>query len=488
MRFFLGALAAGLLCGVVRAAEPIVTAEEFERYERLVEQECRSGEGDSCYMVWLSGKLLLRGEGRPRDPIRALALLELACGQGLTYACSSLGEMYRKGDGVERDVARALEWYEKACRHPIPHAHACGVIASVHFYGDGTRRDRDRAASYAEEACAETDGAGCTILGLCLALGEGRPRDRRRAIELFEGACEFQDWAPACYSLGVTFESNSALDLPRAAELYERACIGGHGGGCRLLGRMCEVGRWKHPSQERAVSWYRKACELGDEEGCAARKRLEADATRPARRGELERACHGGDARQCWELAHLWLRGDDAARDPPKGVAYLERACTGGFGTACQNLATRYKHGVGVEKDAPRALEFMRRGCDLGSGVSCGMVGQLFERGEDVEENGAIAAAWYARACRTEHPSCFQLANSLRDGQFVQRDVPRAARLLNGECQRDAWWACRALAELLEQGDGISKDPERAARLYAKACELGDLMICARARPAPSSP
>jgi TPR repeat protein len=78
----------------------------------LVSRACDQGWMEGCQRL---GFAHLRGEGTPRDPLRAAALFDQACEGGLGAACSDLGYMYRSADGVARDEERSIGYLKKAC-------------------------------------------------------------------------------------------------------------------------------------------------------------------------------------------------------------------------------------------------------------------------------------------------------------------------------------------------------------------------------------
>lgn len=99
--------------------------------------------GWSCYAL---ANHYLEGTGVPRDPKRALALLQKACDARHGLACASLGSRYASGTGVPKDAKRAEFLWDRACRHG--EQLGCLLLGSV-------RRARDRAQGKpSKEVCA----------------------------------------------------------------------------------------------------------------------------------------------------------------------------------------------------------------------------------------------------------------------------------------------------------------------------------------------
>ena len=99
-------------------------------------------------------------------------------------------------------------------------------------------------------------------------------------------------------------EAERKGELPRAVELYTRACDAGVVRVCSVLGTMVWQGKGTEANPARAYTLYVRACDGGDMSGCfsagichrtgACAEKNDAEATK-----FLKRACEGGDARAC---------------------------------------------------------------------------------------------------------------------------------------------------------------------------------------------
>ena len=58
-------------------------------------------------------------------------------------------------------------------------------------------------------------------------------------------------------------------------------------------------------------------------------------------------------------------------RDPGRVVELWGRACSGGSASACAELASMYEAGRGVRRDREQAAVFVRRACDAGVAPAC---------------------------------------------------------------------------------------------------------------------
>ena len=127
-----------------------------ERQGRFLQSACDNGDGESCFLL---GSLSFAGQGVPKDPARAFALLSRSCSYGWWRGCSGLAELYRSGVGTTVDATQAIQWFDKACRHDI--ASSCFSASSMYStLNDSTKADQRLRqgcqifASFAESSAA----------------------------------------------------------------------------------------------------------------------------------------------------------------------------------------------------------------------------------------------------------------------------------------------------------------------------------------------
>ena len=109
----------------------------------------------------------LAGEGRPRDPARAMALFYRAADAGLPVAVVRIGLMHAGGQGVGRDPAKAVAFYNLALKLGEPSVYP--ELGQAYLNGRGVIRDARKAcdlfrqgtaAGNAEAARLETTSCG----------------------------------------------------------------------------------------------------------------------------------------------------------------------------------------------------------------------------------------------------------------------------------------------------------------------------------------
>ncbi len=173
-------------------------------------------------------------------------------------------------------------------------------------------------------------------------------------------------------------------------------------------------------------------------------------------RSLAQRACDGGSARGCDQLALLY-RQEQAPLPPNTTIDAFERRvlamydaeCARGDAFACDHLRSAYEHGtppIGTP-DGDKAADYRRRATDL---------------------YRAECARGVADAC-THH------------GLLVEHD--EAAASLSRGCDGGDAWACYLLGwSHYRLGDGVPKDAVRARQLVERACRCGQDEACAAAQ------
>jgi hypothetical protein len=70
-------------------------------------------------------------------------------------------------------------------------------------------------------------------------------------------------------------------------------------------------------------------------------------------------------------LGQSYLVGQGTAPDPASAVKNFDKACTGGNAASCAEVALLYNRGVAGVQDHRTALQRLRRACDLGLVTAC---------------------------------------------------------------------------------------------------------------------
>ena len=174
----------------------------------------------------------------------------------------------------------------------------------------------------------------------------------RPLFDAYEKACR-QGRADACLGLAEASLAQKGLTrrlrARKAEEYLSRACQGGSGRGCYLLGERlltAHAGYWQ--AEREGIEAYKRGCALGSGEACFGFAR-ENDVDYGVRRRQpaisapsYQKACALAEiAEACWWAGLMMQQGQGVARDLEGGEALIRKACDGGFEKACQRLMTK---------------------------------------------------------------------------------------------------------------------------------------------------
>lgn len=259
-------------------------------------------EGDTrCVTVHWTGSVVRRAPG-----LLALAEVRADCDEHRARACAELARRTLSGEGVAADARAALQLYDGACAGGD--AGACAATAAMWREGRHAEADVTQAITYEQRACDLGARDACGRVGITLADERSPLYDPVRARATLAAACEAED-APSCTALArlLTAGAGGAADVPRALDLYRRACAR-DATACTRAAAIYAEGRNGRPDLRAALALYGVGCDRGDAAACAAAGEIYAHgpanlASPLLARRSFERACQGGDAAACARVA-----------------------------------------------------------------------------------------------------------------------------------------------------------------------------------------
>lgn len=157
-----------------------------------------------------------------------------------------------------------------------------------------------------------------------------------RAAELWIEACR-RGHARSCHNAGWVIDGRGGRSEHLAVPWFRRACNGGDGRGCSMIGLKHEWGRGLPRAPVRARAYYKLGCDLGD-----------------ANLG-------------CFQQAVLLVTDAPESQDAwAEAMPLFERSCDAGRGAACLALAGALE---GAEPET--AARLRARGCQLEPDERC---------------------------------------------------------------------------------------------------------------------
>jgi TPR repeat protein len=252
------------------------------------------------------------------------------------------------------------------------------------------------------------------------------------------------------YSQGRTLYD--ARQYAAARPLLRKAAEGGHRDAMFYLGRSYDSDVPGNSAIEtddtEAVSWYRKAAELG-----------------------MPWAMNN--------LGKMYAHGQGGLKpDSATAVSWYRKALELGNEQAMNNLGSMYELGEGgLNRDNATAVSWYRKASELGSEVGMNNLGRMYELGEGgLNRDKATAVSWYRKAAELGSRAAMTNLGSMyeRGDGGLNRDNATAVSWYRKAAELDEPEAMNALGTMYERGDGgLKLDQGVAISWYRKAAQKG---------------
>jgi len=270
----------------MRAMDQLVLKEGADKTFKGLSGECGAGNKGACLVA---GLMAMEGQGTMQNLDEAAGLLQKACDLKVPQACFYLGRLRDglkgfDGKGLPADAGKAYEHYRQGCSGGS--GEACYNVGQMLDNGrvvDGEEKKlHARVAKFFGLACTNGVARGCVNLGAIKYEGTQIRQDHKGALQLFKRACELGEGA-GCGHAGSMLLAGEGVSEPatsEAAELYYEGCRLGHSRSCLTQGKMLSsaaaeaiekgsaTAEHALHAKARGVMFYRRACELGDPQGC----------------------------------------------------------------------------------------------------------------------------------------------------------------------------------------------------------------------------
>ena len=118
-------------------------------------------------------------------------------------------------------------------------------------------------------ACSDGNSTACFRMGERYRIIE---RDNKIAIDFYKKSCE-ADYMTGCTNGGILLfmdGTHGSSQWKNAKKMFEKACNAGEDTSCFNLGSVS----YREGRQKKAIKFYHRACEMGNQAGCAKEKNL----------------------------------------------------------------------------------------------------------------------------------------------------------------------------------------------------------------------
>ncbi|HEY8072725.1 MAG TPA: tetratricopeptide repeat protein, partial [Labilithrix sp.] len=368
-------------------------------------------------------------------------------------------------------------------------------------------------------------------LGSCEKLGfmllwppfkDGKPvtdRDPKGAIAALQKACDItkkDGEVHGCVTLASAYRYATLMPAPgtpppsdndkktaydKGVAVLDYACKRGDKAACSSLGFQYEYGQTPivQPDVDRAVHFYKRACEIGYEFACLSAARLYMDGKKDRDGKEifhrepdqaltlLDQRCKESSSLACSQLASYLTTDKYKVKDLKRAAGIFQLLCDRKNNTGCAENALLQVSGTGKpdpKVDLKQARTTLESLCfDTNNSSACYGVALLKETGRGGTPEDKSKALDYYKKYSYVKDAAARAAHLLEaGGHGVTKDLTAAESYYRQAClgfnNSDAA-LCMHAANLAEKAT-----PGSGRYYFAAACRLGDKVGCAKEKAA----
>jgi uncharacterized protein len=141
---------------------------------------------------------------------------------------------------------------------------ACSILLAT-----GVWADDDEVTQKKRALCEEGNSTACFQMGERYRMIE---RDNKTALKFYIKACD-AGYMTGCTNGGILMTMRGtpySKEFKQARKMFTKSCNAGEDPSCFNLGTL----NYKEGRQKKALQFYLKACDMGNQQGCAKHKRL----------------------------------------------------------------------------------------------------------------------------------------------------------------------------------------------------------------------
>ncbi|MBT0879557.1 MULTISPECIES: tetratricopeptide repeat protein [unclassified Campylobacter] len=292
----------------------------------------------------------------------------------------------------------------------------------------------------------------------------------KKAYPNFKQECN-KDNSNACYRLGEMneFGLGTGISYSYAYKYYKKSCDLNNKKACGSLGKMYYLGLGVNKDIKKANDLLDNACKNDIYEACDNYAYLQKKEYKEFKQDELFKACNGGIANSCIELANNL--------NPNQGIDFYLRACGLGDDYGCQMVSNWYLTTQVVNNKISNFSDLSDKECNNKNYKACKSIGDVYRYLNNIEKT----QMYYEQGCELDDKdSCASLAVL----QEHNNDFEKAIKNYEKSCKIGDGYSCSRLGYMYEDGlkdndkTYIKTDSSKSKKFFQKACELGFTKAC----------
>ncbi|PCH63407.1 MAG: hypothetical protein COC09_05985 [Gammaproteobacteria bacterium] len=350
-------------------------AKDIDKSQQLINAACDSGYQEACDTI--------ASREKSTTDSKSFTQSTKTCDEGNSKGCFNLAKFYLTGGilgnkGVRKDVPRALTLYETACRGDI--VESCIEFSKLYQSPIDTnkRPSHSDAANMLKIACGLNSQEGCFKLGKFYSEGKGVEKNFVEAANLYKKACD-NKLEDGCISLGWAYLKGSGVtqNTTTGRNFLDKSCNDGNDNTCQSLGWAYFKGDGIEHNVKLGEEFLNKSCESKNAETCAGVAYAYEYGTASVSRNTskavtfYKKACDLGHVNSCFSAGNMYHDPDNPQQNLTQAVIYFQKACDGQDKSGCYFLAYSYENGRGLTKDTNKAFQYYQKSCELGSTYGC---------------------------------------------------------------------------------------------------------------------
>ena len=157
----------------------------------------------------------------------------------------------------------------------------------------------------------------------------------------------------------------------------DKSCNDGNDNTCQSLGWAYFKGDGIEHNVKLGEEFLNKSCESKNAETCAGVAYAYEYGTASVSRNTskavtfYKKACDLGHVNSCFSAGNMYHDPDNPQQNLTQAVIYFQKACDGQDKSGCYFLAYSYENGRGLTKDTNKAFQHYQKSCELGSTYGC---------------------------------------------------------------------------------------------------------------------